>query len=180
MDGHTRHRLIGVALLLVLAAIVTPVIFRSPEQVRVALDMDIPDPPSIMPVPLSPVVTDEEIEDAEDQIVQAREDTVEAAAVRIEQPPTTDSAALNLAETPSGCTLQVVALSSVEAANALSKKLRDAQYSAYVRRIDGGDQALFRVFVGPELERNRCDDMKQRLAKDIRFKLDGLVVPYSL
>ena len=79
MDPQTRHRIIGVVLLCVLAALVTPVIFRSPDQVRVALDMDLPPPPDVEPISLSPVVTDDEIEQADEAIDQAREDIAEAA-----------------------------------------------------------------------------------------------------
>jgi len=180
VDGHTRHRLIGLVLLLVLAAIITPIIFRSPEQVRVALDMDIPDPPDITPVSLSAVVTDDELEQAQEQIEAAREQVVEVGEAALAQPAKAQPGELQLAEIPSGCTVQVVALSSRDAATTLEKKLRDASYSAYTRESASDGQALFRVFVGPELERHRCDDLKTRLARDIRFKLNGLVVPYSL
>ncbi len=180
MDGHTRHRLIGLALLLLLAAIVTPIIFRSPEQVRVALDMDIPEPPELTEVPLTAVVTEDELEQAQEQIDEAREQVIEAGEKRLAEPAVAQPAPLKLEETPSGCSVQVVALSSQEAAVELEQRLRDAEYSAYTRKVSTDGQSLYRVFVGPELERARCDDLKTRLSRDIRFKLDGLVVPYAL
>lgn len=175
MDAQTRHRLVGVVLLLVLAALVTPVIFRSPEQVRVALDLEIPSPPEIELLPLAPVVTEEEIGQADEAIETAREEVVAAAGKR-------DAAdgAIPGNEIPSGWSLQVAALSSRDAADALVQRLRDADYAAYQRAPATGSDALFRVFVGPELERARVEHLRDQLARDLRFKLDGLVVPYTL
>lgn len=203
MDPQTRHRIIGVVLLCVLAALVTPVIFRSPDQVRVALDMDLPPPPDVEPISLSPVVTDDEIEQADEAIDQAREDIAEAASQREEQfveqqkqaakiasqakanskPPEkvskpTETAAQQAV--PSGWSVQLAALSSKEGAAALEKRLRDAKYSAYTRASGSGADRIYRVYVGPELERDRVEMDRNRLAGDIRFKLEGIVVPFTL
>lgn len=161
--------------MLVLAALVTPVIFRSPEQIRVALDMELPPPPAIEPLPLAPVVTEDEIEQASEQIDDAQQQVVEAAEKR-EDP----TRAVPDTATPSGWALQVAALSSRDAADALVQKLRDADYSAYHRQASSGGDTLYRVFVGPELERARSEQAREQLSRDLRFKLEGLVVPYAL
>lgn len=201
MDSQTRHRLIGVLLLSLLAALVTPVIFRSPEQVRVALDMELPEPPEIEALSFSPVVSEDELEDASELIDDSRErmaDVAEQRAEAIEQlseksasestqvaqqapkpaepAPRTDIKDI----VPTGWTLQVAALSSEDAALSLSKRLRDADYSAYVRKPTKLGDDLYRVFIGPELERKRSDHRREQLIRDIRFKIEGLVVPYSL
>lgn len=195
MDAQTRHRLVGVFLLLLLAALVTPVIFRSPEQVRVALDMTLPEPPEIEPLSFSPVVSDDELEDAVEQIEDSRVEMAEAGeqaqraiteAAENEQPEVKDEAVSkpeNVAVSdimPAGWTLQIAAFSNESAALALSKRLRDADYSAYVRKSEASGDALYRVFVGPELERKRSEHLREQLIRDIRFKMEGLVIPYSL
>lgn len=205
MDAQTRHRLIGVFLLLLLAALVTPVIFRSPDQVRVALDMELPDPPEVESLSFSPVVSEDELEDASELIDEPREQMAEVAERRaeaIEQ--ARESAELQPAAkqgstqvappievegkakaeikdiVPAGWTLQVAALSSKDAALSLSKRLRDADYSAYVRNPAASGDNLYRVYIGPELERKRSEHRREQLIRDIRFKMEGLVVPYSL
>lgn len=197
MDAQTRHRLIGVFLLLLLAALVTPIVFRSPEQVRVALDMELPDPPSVEPVPFSPVVTEDELEDASEKIDESREEVADVAEERAEaieqqqqaqdagkadkKAPATSQPKVEIKDiVPTGWTLQVAALSSEDAAQSLSKRLRDADYSAYVRKSAGPGDVLYRVFIGPELERKRSEHRREQLIRDIRFKMEGLVVPYSL
>ena len=47
MHLRTRQRVIGLLLLLLLAAILAPLVLRTPEQVRLALDMSIPEAPRI-------------------------------------------------------------------------------------------------------------------------------------
>jgi len=203
VDAQTRHRLIGVFLLLLLAALVTPVIFRSPEQVRVALDMELPDPPEVEPLSFSPVVSEDELEDASELIDESREQMADVAEQRAEENEQmeksaepepigkqTSTQAVKPAEppvkvdikdiVPVGWTLQVAALSNKDAALSLSKRLRDADYSAYVRNPSASGDDLYRVFIGPELERKRSEHRREQLIRDIRFKMEGLVVPYSL
>lgn len=201
MDAQTRHRLIGVFLLLLLAALVTPVIFRSPEQVRVALDMELPDPPEIEALSFSPVVSEDELEDASELIDESREQMADVAEQRVEviealnekkaveapqavQPVAKPAGPRPKAEikdiVPAGWTLQIAAFSSEDAALSLSKRLRDADYSAYVRKSTKSGDDLYRVFIGPELERKRSEHRREQLIRDIRFKMEGLVVPYSL
>ena len=50
VDKRTRQRIIGIVLLLILAAVLAPFVFRSPEQIRNALDMQIPDQPEMTAV----------------------------------------------------------------------------------------------------------------------------------
>jgi|TARA_R110002073_G_scaffold25832_2_gene85204 DedD protein len=201
VDAQTRHRLIGVFLLLLLAALVTPVIFRSPEQVRVALDMELPDPPEIEALSFSPVVSEDELEDASELIDESREQMADVAEQRVEviealnekkaveapqavQPVAKPAGPQPKAEikdiVPAGWTLQIAAFSSEDAALSLSKRLRDADYSAYVRKSTKSGDDLYRVFIGPELERKRSEHRREQLIRDIRFKMEGLVVPYSL
>lgn len=196
MDAQVRHRLIGVFLLLLLAALVTPVIFRSPEQVRVALDMELPDPPEIEALSFSPVVSEDELEDASELIDESRKRMADVAEQRVEaieqlsgktsestqaSRPAASQPKMDIKDiVPTGWTLQVAAFSSEDAALSLSKRLRDADYSAYVRKPAKSGDDLYRVFIGPELERKRSEHRREQLIRDIRFKMEGLVVPYSL
>ncbi|QJX01582.1 hypothetical protein HML84_02020 [Alcanivorax sp. IO_7] len=86
MQQRTRQRLIGLLLLLLLAAIVAPLVLRSPEQVRVALDMSIPEPPAMDEPEVAPVIgereqvaTDEQISDEQRAVAEAGERALDEA-----------------------------------------------------------------------------------------------------
>jgi len=52
--------------------------------------------------------------------------------------------------------VQVAALSTPEAAQQLEKKLRAKGYSAFVQKLEGTNRTLWRVRVGPEVDRDRA------------------------
>ena len=93
MQQRTRQRLIGLLLLLLLAAIVAPLVLRSPEQVRVALDMSIPEPPAMDEPEVAPVIgereqvaTDEQISDEQRAVAEAGERALDDVPAYIRTP----------------------------------------------------------------------------------------------
>jgi DedD protein len=62
--------------------------------------------------------------------------------------------------------VQVAALSTPEAAQQLEKKLRAKGYSAFVQKLEGTNRTLWRVRVGPEVDRDRAkaaaDEIKRQ------------------
>lgn len=179
MQPRTRERLVGMMLLVLLAAILSPFIFRSPEEVRVALDMDIPEAPEVELPSLDPVVTERELEQARDDIDEAHEQVVEVAEENPDREPL-DMASDKQPAVPSGWVVQVGSFASEQAARDLDTRLRKEDYNAYVRRVEQDGDVLYRVFVGPELSRTAADRLRDRLASDTRFKLSGFVTPYRL
>jgi DedD protein len=73
-----------------------------------------------------------------------------------------------------GFAVQVGALKSQREADALAGRLRGAGFSAYVERVatDGGP--LWRVRAGPELQRDRAEQLRNDIRA--RLQLDGMVV----
>lgn len=177
MEAQVRHRLIGVLLLLIIAAILTPVLFRTPDQVRVALDMEIPEPPAVPDLSFEPVVQERELEVASAGIQAAREEVVAAAEQEVQDEAASGATAGPL---PAGWAVQVASLSQQEGADNLAQRLRDAGYSAYIRQARQDSRVLYRVLIGPELERSTAEQARDQVLRDKRFKLDGLVLPYSL
>ena len=189
MHLRTRQRVIGLLLLLLLAAILAPLVLRTPEQVRLALDMSIPEAPRISEPEIAPVVSEEEQAatdrqiDEEQQQVAAVEPEPQAAPPVVEEEPSTDGEpsaedeprpAAQDAPQP-GFTVQVASFSDVANAQALVARLRDAGYSAYHREVRQDGNTWQRVFVGPEIKRERAEALRQRLADDKAFALEGLV-----
>ncbi|WP_111656793.1 SPOR domain-containing protein [Isoalcanivorax indicus] len=193
MDKQLRQRIVGAILLLLLAAIVTPFLLRSPEQVRVALDMELPTPPASPAMPIVPAVSDEEVAEAELRIDeerdQVRRDGEQALAV-VPDPAHEDEHEAGEGETIrepvaaepeddpplSGWAVQVGSFSRAEGAAELAAALRDAGYRAFTQPFEQGEQRLHRVYLGPELQRDRAAALRERIAADEAFALQGLVV----
>lgn len=175
MTPETRYRLVGLVLLMVIAAIVASLLFRSPDQMRVALDLEIPAPPPVPEMDLSPPVTDRQLDEARADIEQAAEDVVAAAQ---EQPK--DESLPAPGTKPAAWAVQVASFADAGNAEALATRLRDAGYSAYVRAVEGDERLLHRVLLGPDLSRSEAEVVRDRVRADNRFKLQGLVVPWSL
>lgn len=177
MQLRTRQRVIGLLLLLLLAAILAPLVLRTPEQVRLALDMSIPEAPRISEPEIAPVVSEEEQAatdrqiDEEQQQVAAAEPEPQVAPPVVEEEP---QPATQDAPQP-GFTVQVASFSDVANAQALVARLREAGYSAYHREVRQDSNTWQRVFVGPEIKRERAEALRQRLADDKAFALEGLV-----
>tara|TARA_R110000796_G_scaffold51531_2_gene121523 strand:- start:43120 stop:43674 length:555 start_codon:yes stop_codon:yes gene_type:complete len=178
---------IGLLLLLLLAAILAPLVLRTPEQVRLALDMSIPEAPRISEPDIAPVVSEEEQAatdrqiDEEQQQVAAAEPEPRVAPPVVEEEPSADEEpseapqpAAQDAPQP-GFTVQVASFSDVANAQALVARLREADYSAYHREVRQDGNTWQRVFVGPEIKRERAEALRQRLADDKAFALEGLV-----
>ena len=189
MHLRTRQRVIGLLLLLLLAAILAPLVLRTPEQVRLALDMSIPEAPRISEPDIGPVVSEEEQAatdrqiDEEQQQVAAAEPEPQVAPPVVEEEPSADEEpsaedepqpATQDAPQP-GFTVQVASFSDVANAQALVARLREAGYSAYHREVRQDGNTWQRVFVGPEIKRERAEALRQRLADDKAFALEGLV-----
>ncbi|MCL5801829.1 MAG: SPOR domain-containing protein [Gammaproteobacteria bacterium] len=72
--------------------------------------------------------------------------------------------------------IQLGSFSSEQNALALRDQLRAKGYTAFVEKIKSGDSQLFRVRVGPELERARADALRDKLEKETKQK--GIVERY--
>ena len=184
--------MIGLLLLLLLAAILAPLVLRTPEQVRLALDMSIPEAPQISEPEIAPVVSEEE-QAATDRQIDEEQQQVAAAepvpppaeadqAPPVEEEPSAEGESSAAAPQPAppdtpqpGFTVQVASFSDVANAQALVARLREADYSAYHREVQQDGNTWQRVFVGPEIKRERAEALRQRLADDKAFALEGLV-----
>jgi DedD protein len=83
-----------------------------------------------------------------------------------------------LARTPAsgGFAVQLGALKSEADANALRERARSAGFTAFVERVTTEAGALWRVRVGPELQRARADQLKASISA--KLGIDGVVVAH--
>lgn len=196
MNKQTRQRLIGAVLLLILAAVLSPLVFRTPAQIRTALNMEIPPAPDYQPVTVEPVVSEEVEQAAAQRIESDREAVITAAAqpenAPIEPSPRKEKPVLEALTTPpppsfsanddpvlAGFVVQVGSFSQPDSADALVSRLKEAGFRAYTETDSQGGKLLHRVMVGPEIRKDDAERTRDRLANDSRFKLDGLVRIYA-
>mgnify|MGYP000695158120 CR=1 FL=1 len=179
MDGQYKQRWVGVILLLLLAAMLAPLVFRSPDQVRLALDMEAPQPPPVASVEPESAVDKTRREQARERIADEREALRASGRQNTAEQPEANASASTQEPPLSGWSVQVASFRESANAAGLKQSLNDAGYTAYQRQGNDEDgDALFRVFVGPELERADARELKRRIALDEAFELEGLVVPY--
>jgi DedD protein len=203
VDKRTRQRIIGIALLLILAAVLAPFVFRSPEQIRNALDMQIPDQPEMTAVNVEPVVSEEMESAAAERIQSERQAVQEAAEEQLQtetdnadesadvaredsqNAPVIDDAPVPPPADPddepvlAGFVVQVGSYSSADNAAGVVDKLKAAGYRAYSESDSHQGKVVHRVMVGPEIHKKDAERTRQKLADDSRFGFKGLVRIYA-
>jgi len=119
------------------------------------------------------------------------EDRAAAEAVRLrikQMNPTVSSSVVQLADnartdTPptalpanraGGWAVQLGAFKTVDEANKVRDRLKNAGFVAYVDKVDAESGTLWRVRAGPEADRGNADKLKGRIKE--KLKLDGMVV----
>ena len=203
MDKRTRQRIIGIVLLLVLAAVLAPFVFRSPEQIRNALDMQIPDQPEMTAVNVEPVVSEKMENAAAERIQSERQEVQETAEEQLqteagsteksagvaredsESEPLVDDAPVPPPVAPddgpvlAGFVVPGGSYSSADNAAGVVDKLKAAGYRAYSETDSHQGKVVHRVMVGPEIHKKDAERTRQQLADDSRFGFKGLVRIYA-
>ena len=72
--------------------------------------------------------------------------------------------------------IQVGAFSSQPNADGLRDKLKANGYPAFVKPVKVAAGSLFKVYVGPEIRRQRAD--QQKLELEQKFQLKALILKY--
>jgi DedD protein len=224
MEHRLKERLIGAAILVMLAVIFIPMILNNAGSNETAITRtNIPEPPAgdfntrVVPLRESDVqqppeqpretVTEEVAgeqappQETEPKVATptTREEGKEAttpapeeakpAAAPVTKPAAPQAAAKTAAPAPSAGTtsaqsrdargltawvVQIGSFSSQANADRLVKKLRDAGYPAFVEPVKQGGEKVYRVRVGPELQRSDAQALRDKLMKELKMK--GLMV----
>ena len=90
--------------------------------------------------------------------------------------PTQAAPAVAAAKPLSGWVVQLASLSKKDNALALRARLQQLGYTAFVEEARTSQGLLFRVRVGPELERASAEKMRDRLQEQVKLK--GMVTSY--
>lgn len=194
MDQTLKNRLVGAAVLLVLAVIVLPLLFDGANQQALMSDLRMPVPPE---VPDAAALIDggrSTLAEAKNEVLREHapvepepEPAVPVAVAPSPAEPVPESSPApatsqpaapadeRLAKLAEAWDVQVAAGSSAEGAERLRSTLVAAGYKARVRR----NATIYRVVVGPVLRREDALALRSALAADARVgKPAGLLVRY--
>lgn len=187
-----KHRLTGAIVMVILAVIFVPMLLDG-ESPTIISETNIPPKPdefSSKIIPLDEITQPalpETSPSASPTAAQPAE-TEPAAAPSTEPAPAPSSApalapapaALNKPQStagkPGAWVVQLGSFSSEQNAVALRDQLRAKGYKASVEKTKSGAASLYRVSVGPELERARAEALRDALEKDMKLK--GMVLHY--
>lgn len=170
---NLTHRLVGALVLIALAVILVPLVLDfNAGQLRTSGRDNIPEKPRdfrVEEVPLiAPGGSAVPAGDAESAAVPGRAGG-DSAPGPAEKP---------LTGKPAAWVVQVGSFSGVDNARALRDQLRAKGYkAAFIDRDMIGGKPVLRVRIGPEMERTRSEEVREKLAREM--KLEGVVVSYD-
>ncbi len=176
-NSGLKQRLIGAAVLIILAVIFVPMLLDG-ESPTTITETNIPPKPdgkfSSKIIPLDEItqpVLPETPPAASSATPQPAE--IEPAAA-LSTAPAPAPASAKPQSAPGAWVVQLGSFSSEQNALALRNQLRAKGYTTFVEKTKSGATALYRVNVGPELERARAEAQRDTLEKDMKQK--GMVL----
>lgn len=184
------RRLIGSAVLLLAALVFIPLLLTGEGYQERQLTSQIPPPPpAIQPqemTPQRPVLADT----ARYPAVQQTDSTPVTASIQPapaaspSQPPAEPiepqpvRPQLDSDNVPAGWALQLASFKDQSNANALKKQLRDRLNAAGFKVYSRTTGDLHKVFIGPDLQRERLEQLKETLKSD--FGLEGIIIRFTV
>jgi DedD protein len=189
-----KQRFVGFVVLVAIAVIFWPIVFVTPEN---ADDFEL----SVFEMPPKPAVAvSERREPALDKVDQSilpkipeRQPPIaqpvdiaspmpDVALVDADEEPEQQASALERAEfddqgLPVSWELQIATFSNAERAEEISQLLRDKGHKAYVSPIILDDQRLFRVMIGPKLQKQRLIEIQPAI--NDYFSVESFIVRFT-
>ncbi|MEC8008159.1 MAG: SPOR domain-containing protein [Pseudomonadota bacterium] len=189
-----KQRFVGFVVLVAIAVIFWPIVFVTPEN---ADDFELP----VFEMPPKPAVAvSERREPVLDKVDQSilpempeRQPPIvqpvdvaspmpDVALVDADEEPEQQASALERAEfdeqgLPISWELQVATFSNAERAEEISQLLRDKGHKAYVSPIILDDQRLFRVMIGPKLQKQRLVEIQPAI--NDYFSVESFIVRFT-
>ena len=189
-----KQRFVGFVVLVAIAVIFWPIVFVTPEN---ADDFEL----SVFEMPPKPAVAvSERREPALDKVDQSilpkipeRQPPIaqpvdiaspmpDVALVDADEEPEQQASALERAEfddqgLPVSWELQIATFSNAERAKEISQLLRDKGHKAYVSPIILDDQRLFRVMIGPKLQKQRLIEIQPAI--NDYFSVESFIVRFT-
>lgn len=197
MDQNLKERLVGAAVLIILAVIFIPMFLSDvPISEDKITETNIPEKPEAFSSRIVPLEAATESDAAETPAAPTSAETPADSTNRTETETLPEPATLTENEVPEtddeplvtevvsdnsdvGLTAWVVQLgsfSSEENAQSLNKQLREKKFPSFVEPVVREDSVIYRVRVGPELRRSNAEKLKSRIKSAL--DVDGILVQY--
>ncbi|GAB3475383.1 SPOR domain-containing protein [Marinomonas epiphytica] len=201
IDKTIKYRLAGAAILVLSACILLPLVLDGERPAELDLQVVINEPPAFTPAPIakaepvnkapntaSPSASNNDEDDI--QLIPIASDTSKQdssskkptnVSSKATTPSTTTTkpavkkpAAVSQKKPAGRWALQIATFKNRENAQRLVTKLQAAKYDAYSVTVN----ALYKVYVGPEFDREVSEKAKEKIKKD--FGLNGFIIKYSV
>lgn len=161
MEKTLQQRLVGAVVLVALGVILVPALLDgSGYKSRHDRDIEIPDKPEFP--------TLEEVQ-APPEVIAA---PVDIRAEKVEQEKQQEKK--DTAQPIQSWTLQVGTFSQESNATTFSESLRKEGYQAYSDSSGTGGNKIYRVYIGPELEKDQLEKIQAKLK--VEKKINGLIL----
>ncbi|RLA20153.1 MAG: hypothetical protein DRQ61_10425 [Gammaproteobacteria bacterium] len=186
MNQHLKQRIVGAIVLVSIAIIFVPMLFEERSELgNLSIsETNIPEFPvkkfeeKVLPLPVKeeieqqaklPITAAPAIKPVVTKKPTAKKPTVKKPATK--KPPTKRQDGVKLV--PSYI-IQVGSFSQERNAKQFADKLKNAGYPAFVKLNSESKKVMYRVWVGPELDRKRAEQNKAKL--ETLFKLKAIVL----
>lgn len=183
MKEGLKQRLVGAFVLTALAVIFLPGFFKEQQGHSVDTDTLIPPQPQVETVKFATPVPTVEVEPAPAPetmfLPEGESDSAANSPVATNVAPPPESVAPELSAPPpesaipDAWVVQVVSLSSKDAAIKLRDELQSEGHKAYTREVTTAAGVFNRVFIGPKLDKAEAQAIKAEM--DSRFKVNAQV-----
>jgi len=172
-DG-LKQRIIGALVLVALAAIFFPLLLNISEERQIDTQTRIPPRPDIQTVEIAEPVRPENIEPA-----PLPADMFQFGVDKPEQgePLAAEKSGLNAEGVPRAWLVQVGGFRERKKADAIVNDLKADGYKAFMRAGPSTAGQLYRVFVGPKIEKQRA--LNQKAAIDKKYQVNSIVVRFE-
>ncbi len=189
MEQELKERLVGAAVLVILAVIFIPMILddTSDTDNEITKSNIPPKPESNFTSRIVPIqeaeIKAETLSPKEKGSPKKLQQVINTTGSAIKKAESTKSRDMGAKEEEiidrvglSAWVVQLGSFSNEANAQELNKKLRDAGYPAFVEPLKQKTTVVYRVRVGPELKRSDAQALRDRIKSTM--KLDGIVIDY--
>lgn len=197
MDDALKKRLLGAAVLVSLAVIFVPMLLEDEPVIETGIyktnipgQPDKPFPPSALPgeqqvlsLPpeerVKPLVAPEAPIESKPAVQPVEQTPEQESVVKAGKPASQPKPLAKPRVGLSAWVIQVGSFSRKQNADALVESLRKEKFSAFIEQTELNSKTLYRVRVGPEISRDKAEQMLARLNEVVKpMKLTGKLKSY--
>ncbi len=175
MDTRLKQRVIGAVVLTALAIIILPMLLDGSAEHRAKIESAIPEPPAIEITSLNVNQVREKMVEME---AQSATRLPEVLKDEVKSPEEAPSFSLNDNGLPISWSLKLGSFKNKDNATRLRQSLRDANYRCYIISTEPDPEPVYRVYVGPMLDKLKLQAAAVELQK--QFDLKGTIVRYRI